>query len=185
MGKVIVFIDGSNLYHGLKANIGKTKINFEKFVNKLVNGRELVRTYYYNVPINQTEDPINYKAQQRFFSRLDRISYFETILGRLSPRERIHKCPNCQHENKIIFHNEKGVDVKIAVDMLSMATKNLYDVAILVTGDGDFDKAIKEVKDLGKHVENAYFTTGHAYQLFKICDKFIELNSSFLSDCWL
>lgn len=48
MGKVIVFIDGSNLYHGLKANIGKTKINFEKFVNKLVNGRELVRTYYYS-----------------------------------------------------------------------------------------------------------------------------------------
>ncbi len=69
--------------------------------------------------------------------------------------------------------------------MLSMATKNLYDIAVLVSGDGDFDKAIKEVKDLGKHVENAYFTTGHAYQLLKICDRFIELNSSFLSDCWI
>ena len=172
-------------HHGLKANLGKTTIDFEKFANKLVNGRELVRTYYYNVPINQIDDPTRYQSQQRFFSRLDRIPYFETILGRLSPRERIHKCPNCQHEHRIVVHNEKGVDVKIAVDMLSMATKNLFDIAILVSGDGDFDKAIKEVKDLGKHVENAYFATGHAYQLLKICDRFIQLNSSFLTDCWL
>ncbi len=185
MARIVIFIDGSNFYHGLKSNIGKTTVDFEKFVNKLVNGRELVRTYYYNAPVNQTEDPAKYRAQQRFFSRLDRISYFETILGRLSPRDRAHKCPNCSHEHRVTFYNEKGIDVKIAVDMLSMATKNLYDIAVLVSGDGDFDKAIKEVKDLGKHVENAYFTTGHAYQLLKICDRFIELNSSFLSDCWI
>jgi uncharacterized LabA/DUF88 family protein len=185
MAKVMIFVDGSNLYHGLKSTMGKASVDFERFMKKLTGGRDLVRAYYYSVPVNQYDDLQKYKAQQRFFSRLDRIPYFETVLGRLAPRERSNKCPKCGHEHKVTFRNEKGVDVKIAVDMLSMATKNLYDVAILVSGDGDFDKAIKEVKDLGKHVENAYFTAGHAYQLLKICDKFTELDAAFLSDCWL
>ncbi|MBI5970782.1 MAG: NYN domain-containing protein, partial [Deltaproteobacteria bacterium] len=76
-------------------------------------------------------------------------------------------------------------DVNIAVDMLTMAFKNIYDTAILVSGDGDFEKAIKGVKDLGKHVENAYVNTGHSRQLMRICDKFVDLNADYLKDCWL
>ena len=46
--RVVIFIDGSNFYHGLKSNHHKTAINFEKLANKLAGGRKLVRTYYYN-----------------------------------------------------------------------------------------------------------------------------------------
>lgn len=184
MERVVIFIDGSNFYHGLKNNFGKASINFERFSLKLTNGRKLIRTYYYNAPIDQKENPTRYQEQQRFFSTLDKVPYLETTLGRLAPRERTHKCPTCKKEETVTFHIEKGIDVKIAIDMVAMAYKNIYDVAILVSGDGDFDRAIKEVKDTGKHVENAYFKSGHSYQLMKICDKYIELSNSYLSDCW-
>jgi hypothetical protein len=29
MARIVIFIDGSNFYHGLKSNIGKTTVDFE------------------------------------------------------------------------------------------------------------------------------------------------------------
>ena len=69
---------------------------------------------------------------------------------------------------------EKGVDVKLAVDMLNFSS--IYDTAILVSGDGDFEYAIYGAKNMGKHVENAYFSSGHSDQLKQSCDKFILLD---------
>ena len=60
-------------------------------------------------------------------------------------------CEECGHV--LNYPVEKGCDVNLAVDMMSMAYKNLYDVAILVSADGDFASACQCVKDLGKHIE--------------------------------
>ncbi|MBI5887787.1 MAG: NYN domain-containing protein [Deltaproteobacteria bacterium] len=153
-------------------------------LQKLSVGRKLIRTYYYNVPVDQNEAPEKYKNQQKFFQMLDRVPYMETTLGKLVQRERTNTCSKCHNKDFIIFRTEKGIDVNIATDMLIMGFKNLYDTAILISGDGDFDKAIKGVKDMGKHVENAYFKLGHSRQLMKICDKFIELDADYLKGCW-
>lgn len=170
MERVAIFIDGSNFYHGLKAVFGKASINFEKFAEKLCAGRSLVRTYYYNVPVNREDDEERYRNQQRFFTKLQSVPYVEVKLGRLVKR------PSGMVE--------KGVDVKLAVDMLVMAFNNTYDTAILVSGDGDFDSAVYGTKNIGKHVENAYFSKGHSDQLKKACDKMILLDDDFLRDCW-
>ena len=84
-----------------------------------------------------------------------------------------------------MYYTEKGVDIKIASDMLKLAYNNSYDTAILVSGDGDFVPAVKGVQDLGKHVENAYFERGHSDYLFETCDNFILLDSNFISKCLL
>ena len=55
--KVMIFIDGSNFYHNLKAHHFNTKIDFKKFSDLLCKGRKHVRTYYYNAPIKQADDP--------------------------------------------------------------------------------------------------------------------------------
>jgi len=143
--RVMIFIDGSNFYHGLKNVVGKTNIDFQKLAEKLCGERDLIRTYYYNAPVQREGREGNeekYRSQQKFFSALDNVPYLTKKLGRLEKRGNIWV--------------EKGVDVHLAVDMLSMAVKNLYDVAILISGDGDFASAIDAVKDLGKHVEVAY-----------------------------
>jgi len=52
---------------------------------------------------------------------------------------------------------EKAVDVKLASDMILL--KDIYDVAIIVSGDQDYVPAVEVVKDFGKRVINVAFTT--------------------------
>ena len=80
---------------------------------------------------------------------------------------------------------EKGVDIRIAVDMLQFAQRGVYDTAILVTGDGDFAYAVKAVKDLGKDVESACTRRGQARVLRGACDRFVDLDEGFLRDVFL
>ena len=53
--------------------------------------------------------------------------------------------------------NEKAVDVKLASDMITL--KDIYDVAIIVSGDQDYVPAVEVVKDAGKQVVNVAFLT--------------------------
>ncbi len=167
--RVMVFIDGSNFYHGLKNIIDKKRIDFNNLTNQLVtNDRKLIRVYYYNSPVNQKQFPEMYKEQQKFFISIQSLPYYELKLGRLEPR------------NGTVV--EKGVDVKLALDMVMFCVRDQYDVAILISADGDFADAVQYVKDMGKHVEVAYPTGGKCQTLKNKCDKFIELkiNSQYL-----
>jgi len=170
MERVCIFIDGSNFYYGLKYNFGRTDIDFYKLSLKLCGIRKLIRTYYYNAPRNKEDDEEKYKAQQRFFDALQKTPYLELKLGRLEKRD-----------GTLV---EKGVDINLAVDMLRFAFQNTYDVAILISGDGDFASAVNAVKDLGKQVETVQFKSGSSYQLRNVCDVVTYLDNEFLRDCF-
>ncbi len=169
--RVTIFIDGSNLYHGIKNDLKRYDLNYQAFANVLCGERELIRVHYYNAPIDQETDPEKYKKQQKFFENIRNLDYFRVILGRLEPRE-----------NTFV---EKGIDIHIAVDMLTLAYKNAYDVAILVSGDADFAKAVEAVQDLGKHVENATTKSTSSNRLAQTCDKIIRIDHKLLENCWL
>ncbi len=80
---------------------------------------------------------------------------------------------------------EKGIDVKLATDMLVHATRGNYDVAILVSGDADFKDALQAVKDFGHHVEVALFDPlGSSRELREVADRVIRIDKSFLEGCW-
>lgn len=53
------------------------------------------------------------------------------------------------------FGNEKGVDVKLATDLINL--KDIYDVAIIVSGDQDYVPAVEAIKNYGKRVINVAF----------------------------
>lgn len=52
---------------------------------------------------------------------------------------------------------EKGVDVALAVDALSLGLTRSIDVAVLVTGDGDYVPLVRELMKAGVRVLVAYF----------------------------
>ena len=52
----MVFIDGSNLYHSLRADYGRADIDFARFPAALCGpDRELIRSYYYNAQIDSDQ----------------------------------------------------------------------------------------------------------------------------------
>jgi len=65
---------------------------------------------------------------------------------------------------------EKGVDVRLATDMLVHAAWNNYDVAILVSGDADFEPVVRRVRDLGKKVYISFFPYAIAEALKEASD---------------
>ena len=172
--RVMIFIDGSNLYHSLKNYFKRTDMDIGKFCTKLLEKRRLIRIYYYNAKVGLREEPERYRDQQKFFASITAIPYCELRLGRL------------------VYINwpgtppyEKGVDVLLTTDMITHSYKNNYDTAILVAGDNDFVSAIQAVKDNGNHVEVALFgKEPSSRQLRIVADNVITLNNRVLKGCW-
>ncbi len=172
--RVCIFIDGSNFYHCLRKDFGDVNLDFQKLSQELCgNDKRLIRTYYYNAPLDMSRDKEKYRKQQRFFETLRKMPNFKVVLVRLQKRKLDGKT----------YYVVKGDDIHIAVDMIMLAQNNSYDTAILVTGDGDFTPAVEAVQSFGKRVENAYFKTGHSWHLSQACDVSTMLDKSFIEKC--
>ena len=173
--RVMVFIDGSNLYHSLRSDHGRTDLDFRAFALKLASGRHLIRTYYYNATVDNTKEAPRAQSQQRFFQKLRSLPATELRLGRLVYRDWPTSPPY-----------EKGIDIKIATDMLSHAHRKNCDVAILVSGDTDFADALQEVKDCGVSVEVALFGPRYSSQRLRdVADEVIVIDGSYLAGSWV
>lgn len=168
--RVAVFIDGSNLYHALRSNFGRYDLNFAEFASKLCGSRRLFRIYYYNVLQDPVQRPEGSREQQEFLEVLRRTPYLEVRLGGTKVSQGIPV--------------EKGIDIMLATDLLYFAWIDCYDVAVLVSGDADFAYALQAVKNMGKHVEVAYFESGVSKDLLDVADNKHTLERSFFKDLW-
>ena len=169
--RVAIFIDGSNLYHALRANFGRYDLNFAEFTKRLCGPRRMFRTYYYNVLQDPTQRAEGHREQQEFLNTLRETPYLEVRLG----------------GTKLASGGvpvEKGVDVMLVTDLLHFAWNNLYDVAVLVSGDSDFAYALQAIKNMGKHVEVAYFESNISKDLLAVADNKHLLDRNFFKDLW-
>lgn len=169
--RVAIFIDGSNLYHALKTNFRRNDLNFSEFINRLCGSRTLYRSYYYNILQDPAQWPEGYRDQQDFLTALKMTPYLEVKLGTTKIGQGTQV--------------EKGIDIMLATDMLSFAWNDLYDIAVLVSGDGDFTYAMQTIKNMGKYVEIAYFRTGISKDLLDMADNRQLLDQNFFQDLWV
>ena len=168
--RVAIFIDGSNLYHALKNNFHRTDLYFSGFVSKLCNSRPLFRAYYYNILQDPNKWPEAHKEQQEFLEVLHKTPFLEMRLGTTKVAQGVPI--------------EKGIDVMLATDLLCFAWNNSYDIAIVVSGDSDFRYAIQAVKNMGKHVEVAYFENAVSKDLLEIVDNWQLMDRIFFTNLW-
>ncbi len=172
MKKVKVYIDGGNTYKALfkdwvnpKDNSitprsvprGK-KFNLKGFAEFLASDRTLVEKSYYVGIVknyNHTEKSAKMvKEQQKFLAGIENDGF---IIER----------------GKIVYDHkirEKGVDVKIAIDIVIDGIENKYDTAIIVSSDTDLIPAIKYIQSKGKNVEYVGFSNHTSVGLIKDCD---------------
>jgi uncharacterized LabA/DUF88 family protein len=164
--RVAIFIDAGNMFHA--SNYLKIKIDYKKLINLLKRDRWLLRAYFYTgIPsqdmIQEREDIFQqWKKQEGFLNELQKLG----IKVKTMP---LKKTPE--------GYIEKGVDVLLATDMVSLAFRNAYDTAILVSGDSDYVPVVEEIQELGKRVENASFKRTSSYELRKVCDAFLLLDN--------
>lgn len=78
---------------------------------------------------------------------------------------------------------EKAVDVRIAVDMVSLARRDEYDAAYLLSADGDLTPAVQEVRSLSKKVFVVSASSGA--QLAAVANAYIRVEESWFADCWV
>ena len=169
--RVMVYIDGSNLYHVLSQSCGRHDLQFDKFAIKLANGRDLKRIYYYNIRQESDSNPNIGAEQQKFLDSMYDTPYVEIRLGIWKQRGDIMV--------------EKGVDVMLATDLVTHAYKDHYDTAIVVSGDADFYPALQAVKDVGKHVEVAAFDMNLSAESGRVADVVNKFTKSYFTGLWM
>ena len=169
--RVMVFIDGSNLYHVLSQQCGRHDLQFDKFAQKLAKGRQLQRIYYYNIRQESDTNPNVGVEQSKFLDSLYDTPYVEVRLGIWKQRGDIMV--------------EKGVDVMLATDVVTNAYNNHYDTAIVVSGDADFYPALQAAKDVGKHIEVAAFDMNLSAESARVADVVQKFNKTFFTGLWM
>ena len=169
MSKAIVFIDGSNFYFWLKdleAQIDDKhsllEFDFRKFAEWLAanDKNELVEVRYYIGALkrqrNNEKSEKMYADQQKLLGKLQQQK-IPVVLGQL-----------IQHPDKTL--HEKGVDVRLAVEMIRLAREKMYDVAYLVSSDTDLVAAVEEVRSFGKKVQYIGTARSQSFGLAKAAD---------------
>ena len=172
--RVHVFIDGSNFYHQLIKFLGHARLgNYSEFFEGLMNsGQKLVGITYYIGKINPNTG--SDEREKEISKTL--AAHQEKFLNWLKECGIEYKLGYFQKDGQ----SEKGVDVKIAVDMIKLAYEDDYDTAFLVSGDGDLVDAVDLVKELDKKVANLIFyhhkKSSFSYRLRRACDSYFYIN---------
>ncbi|MFA5821236.1 MAG: NYN domain-containing protein [Candidatus Gracilibacteria bacterium] len=166
--RVYLYIDGGNLYYNLKENgCGSMEFNFKKFVEELVGERKLegVRYYIGQIrPIDGDEkSQILHRHQQILFEKLKTAGFY-IIRGHIRQIGKIF--------------TEKGVDVRIGIDLVEGAYEDRYDRAILISSDGDLAPAVEMVIRKGKKVEIVGFEHKPSYSLIQKTNTYHSIKKS-------
>ena len=142
--RVIVYIDGFNLYFGMKsAGYDKSKwLDLHLLAcNLLKDYQQLIEVKYFTSRVSN--NPEKQKRQLTFIEALEtkdvKIIYGNYQRGKLECR----RCGNVWES-----YNEKMTDVNIASQMLIDAFQDRFDAAILISGDSDLVPPIKAIHSL-------------------------------------
>lgn len=177
--KCFVFIDGSNFYHACRILIDDKKyrlleFDFKKFCEWLCSDESEISAKYYVGAVNRKYGDRKlekmYADQQKLIANLQKMD-IPTTLGTI-----------IQHPDKT-FH-EKGVDVRIAVEMIRYARMKKYDRAFLISSDTDLVPAVEEVISIGKKVTYVGFPHNQSFGLTKRASDYIILRKEDLINCF-
>lgn len=141
----LVFIDGAYLLRLKNSLFKNKKYNLKKFIlNKAKKAKIIVRKiFFYDAPPFQKENNIDRKNKSKKISYNKFISSIKKqgIIVREGRTQRVKF-------NKIFIYKQKGVDMLLGIDMISMI--NDYSdikIAILLTGDSDFVPVVNKLKE--------------------------------------
>jgi uncharacterized LabA/DUF88 family protein len=147
---VAVFVDVANIFYAAKA--AGTDIDYVTLLQAATAGRDFVRAYAYT-----GLDPDN-ENQRNFHAFLARNHY-----------KVVSKDIRKYGDGKV----KANLDIELVVDLMKTA-RNL-DIAIVISGDGDFAPAIRAVQEMGVRVEVISFRGNTSSDLIEVADLFTDI----------
>jgi uncharacterized LabA/DUF88 family protein len=142
--RVVAYVDGFNLYHGMhdaRARRGLW-LDLERMLATLIStDQQLVRVHYFTALVQGPG-----QARQRVY--LDALAAHSRLtiahVGRF--QQKAQNCRGCG----ATWHTyeEKESDVSFGVQLVEDAAQRLFDQALIVSGDSDMVPAIRAVRRL-------------------------------------
>ena len=175
MSRAAIFIDGAYLGFVLR-EFGAPRIDHALLAERMADGVEILRTYYYDCPPYQSASPSpderdRFAKSQRFFTALDRLPRFEVRLGRLALR-------GIDSAGQPIFQ-QKRVDIMLAGHLALLSGRSQITHAILLAGDSDFIPAVVAAKSQGVLVR-LYHGRGAHKDLWDCVDERVQISRSLI-----
>lgn len=145
--RAIAFIDGQNLFHAARETFGHTYPNYDVrcLAERLCRGQNWQLAgvcFYTGVPSKEDNDSLNHFWAGKL-----------AVMGRQGVR--VFTRPVRYHIRRVRLPNganatyragvEKGIDVRIAIDVLRMAQRDEYDVALILSQDQDLSEVVREI----------------------------------------
>lgn len=146
--RAVAFIDGQNLFHGARSAFGYTFPNYD--VSALAGsvcvskGWQLQQARFYTGVPDAADNAFWNGFWAKKLLAMSRAGVW-TFSRPLRYRNQTVKLPDGS-THAFLAAEEKGVDVRIALDVIRMAHRNEYDVALVFSQDQDLSEVAAEVR---------------------------------------
>lgn len=150
--RAVAFIDGQNLFHHSRAAFGYHFPNYDirKLVDAIVTqeGWNLAGMYFYTGVPDATDDPMWNRFWTNKLASMGRQGI--TVFSR-SLRYRNNAVTLPDGSLFTFLHGEeKGIDVRIALDIIGQAVRNEFDVALVFSQDQDLSEVADEIRVIAR-----------------------------------
>jgi uncharacterized LabA/DUF88 family protein len=147
---VAMFVDVANMYYAARGQ--EVDVDYVALLKHATKGRDLIRAYAYT-----GLDPEN-ENQRKFIDFLAKNGYKPVVKD-------IRKFGDGRMK--------ANLDIELVVDLFRLADR--MDVAVIVSGDGDFAPAIKALQDKGIRAEVISFKPNTSSDLIAVADVFTDI----------
>lgn len=152
--RVIVYVDGFNLYYGALRDEPHRWLDLEALGQCLIKpGYELVGVKYFTAKVKEHPDKPGQAARQRKYLRaLKTLANVEIYYGQFLVRKAVRKltakkmAKNDNGLREVWIYEEKGSDVNLATHLIADGFRARYDLAIVISNDGDLKWPVEFVR---------------------------------------
>jgi uncharacterized LabA/DUF88 family protein len=162
--RAIAFVDGQNVFHAAKQAFGYSYPNFDpKLLTEVVaaaNGWAPVGTRFYTGVPDQADNPF----WNHFWAAKLAVMGTQGIVSYTRPlryRNQTIALPDGR-STTVLVGQEKGIDVRIALDVVRLARANEYDVALIFSQDQDLSEVADEIRAIARD-QGRWITIASAY----------------------
>lgn len=150
--RTVAFVDGQNLFHAAREAFGYPYPNYDVAALAAAitdaQGWTLAQTRFYTGIPTPDDDPF----WHRFWSAKMAVMGRQEVLVLSRPlryRNRTVKLPDGS-VHTFLAGEEKGIDIRIALDVIRMAHRNEYDVALIFSQDQDLAEVAEEIRVIAR-----------------------------------